>query len=211
MQPSTNLFTSSTPNKRRPQSISLQLSPCQKKAKMMPVRLKLRQRFQIMFQNKYLNLQSTTHMLSLRLKPLRKPRETRLQQQGIERKEERDAEAEVESEVSTAAGKEAEKAAEAVMAVAEVVATTAEVVAVTGLDKRMRTVSSLKLETNPSQEEEAAEVVSVARVVSEAIVVSAEVKEVSTAAIAATDVAATAPRRRELLSQLSNNSNHNNE
>lgn len=39
MQPSTNLSTSSTPNKMKQLNTSLQQSPCQKKAKMMPVRL----------------------------------------------------------------------------------------------------------------------------------------------------------------------------
>jgi len=43
------------------------------------------------------------------------------------------------------------------------------------------------------------------------VVESGEVKEVSTAVIAETDGAETAPRLKELLSRLSNNSNHNNE
>ena len=123
----------------------------------------------------------------------------------------------MESEVSTAVEKEAEKVAEGAMYVAEVVVTTAEVVADIGLDRKMKMVSSPRLETNPSQGEEAAEVASVAivavSVVASApiVVASGEDKEVSTAVTAATDVAATAPRQRELLSQLSNNSNHNNE
>lgn len=130
-----------------------------------------------------------------------------------ERKEEKDVEAEVESEVSTAAEKEAEKAAEVVVTTGR----TPEAVADTGMDRKMRMVSSPRLETNPSQGEEAAEVASVGIVAVNAIanapivVASGEDKEVSTAVTAATDVAATAPRPRELLSQLSNNSNHNNE
>jgi hypothetical protein len=134
-----------------------------------------------------------------------------------EKKEGRDLEAEVESEVSTAAEKGPEKVAEGVMDAEEVVGTIAEVVVVTGLDRKMKMVSSSKLETNPSQGEEAVEVASVAIVAESAVanapivVASGEVKEVSTAETAATDVAEIAPRRRELLSQLSNNSNHNNE
>jgi len=130
-----------------------------------------------------------------------------------EKKEGRDVEAEAESVVSTAA----EKGPEGVMDAVEVVGTIAEVVVVTGLVRKMKMVSSSKLETNPSQGEEAAEVASVAIVAVSAeanapiVVASGEVKEVSTAVTAATDVAEIAPRRRELLSQLSNNSNHNNE
>ena len=134
-----------------------------------------------------------------------------------EKKEGRDVEAEAESVVSTAAEKGPEKVAEGVTDAVEVVGTIAEVVVVTGLVRKMKMVSSSKLETNPSQGEEAAEVASVAIVAVSAeanapiVVVSGEVKEVSTAVTAATDVAEIAPRRRELLSQLSNNSNHNNE
>lgn len=125
-------------------------------------------------------------------------------------------EAEAASEVNTAAEKEAEGKAEGAMDVAEVVVNSAVVVVDIGMKTKMRTVSSPRLETNPSQGEEAAEVASGAIVViatanAPTVVASGEDKEVSTAETAATDVAATAPRPRELLSQLSNNSNHNNE
>jgi hypothetical protein len=221
MQPSTILSTSSTPNKKKQLNTSLQQSLCQKKAKMMLVRLKRKLRFQIMFQNKYLSKLSThtntthTHTPSPMLRQLRKQRLRRLQVR--ERKEVKDVEAEAESEVSTAAEREAEKVAEGAMVVEEVVVTTAEVVADIGLDRKMKMVSSPRLETNQSQGEEVAEVASVVIVVVSAVanapivVESGEDKEVSTAVTAATDVAAIAPRRRELLSQLNNNSNHNNE
>jgi len=130
-----------------------------------------------------------------------------------EKKEGRDVEAEVASEVSTAAEK-GQRQPEGAKDALEVVENIAAVVVVTGLDRRMKTVSSSRLVTNPSQGEEVAEVA--ANVVNVAngvvsVVESGEVKEVSTAVIAETEGAETAQRLRELLSRLSNNSNHNNE
>ena len=122
-----------------------------------------KKKFKITFLNKYLNQLRITQKPKLRNKQWKKPRWRRLRLKVREKKEGRDVEAEVASEVSTAAEK-GQRQAEGAKDALEVVENIAAVVVVTGLDRRMKTVSSSRLVTNPSQGEEVAEVASLANV-----------------------------------------------